>query len=89
MHLDTWTPQRLPITCYLCSADLDFTELGGEALKATSSTAVVCFGGGGVVKAEFANTSEDVNYLVVPIARRASGGGGREEGRRAVVANSM
>jgi len=61
---ESWkTHKQLPITCYLCSGDIGFEQLGGEALKATQSRAVVCFGGGGTVKKEYEHASAQPGLL--------------------------
>lgn len=70
--------RHLPITCYLCREDMDFRELGGEALRATHSRAVICFGGGGVVKDEYAHADASVTYINVSVSRRRADGDGLE-----------
>jgi len=71
--IDSWEPLGLPITCYLCSGAVHFEDLGEQALRATHSCAVICFGGGDVVRNEFSRASDDVDYLVMPVVREKKG----------------
>mmetsp|Transcript_110825 Transcript_110825/g.345415 ORF Transcript_110825/g.345415 Transcript_110825/m.345415 type:complete len:199 (+) Transcript_110825:46-642(+) len=80
--LDSWLPESLPITVYLQDAAIDFTELGGIALRATQSKVVACFGGGAVVRDEFAKISEalpGVAFHLFPVSRPTADGSGTEE----------
>lgn len=76
---DAWSPLALPITVYLQDASIDFTELGGIALKATQSRLVVCFGGGGVVKDEFAKIPSEVIFHLFPVTRPTADKTGTEQ----------
>lgn len=67
--LETWSPTGLPILCYLLSAQLNFEQLGREALQATQSKKVLCFGGGGVLEQEYLyyyqTAPEDIEFVLV------------------------
>jgi len=67
----SWKETLLPITCFLLSADLTFEQLGAEALKATQSKIVFCFGGGLVLQKEWQAASKDIRFV---LARTCRGG---------------
>jgi hypothetical protein len=69
--IKSWTQTKPPITCYLLSGDLSFEELGSEALKATHSKTVFCFGGGAVLEKEWLTASKDVRFVLARTCRNS------------------
>eukprot|EP00928_Gymnodinium_smaydae_P046816 TRINITY_DN31208_c0_g1_i1.p1 TRINITY_DN31208_c0_g1~~TRINITY_DN31208_c0_g1_i1.p1 ORF type:complete len:315 (-),score=31.83 TRINITY_DN31208_c0_g1_i1:435-1298(-) len=69
----SWGALKLPIVCFLCDPDIGFQELGAEALRATQSKVVICFGGGAVVDEEIQAGSSDVSYYYFGTRRLKAG----------------
>ena len=59
---------NMDITVRLCSAGMDFTELGRHALRRTGAARALCLGGGQVVVDEVA-ANPHVAFRVFPCAR--------------------
>ena len=75
----SWGVASLPITVFLCPAELDWKELGNVALRATQARDVVCFGGGRITRAECEAADhrvrgEHVRFHVYPAERPAKRG---------------
>lgn len=69
--LETWSPTGLPIVCYLLNVQ-NWRQLGREALQATQSKKVLCFGGGEVLEQEYkaaVNANENIEFVLVCIRR--------------------
>jgi len=75
----SWTPTKLPITCYLLNAELSFEQLGIEALQATQSKTVFCFGGGAVLEKEWQASPKDVNFVLARTQRDGPNPGDRPQ----------
>jgi len=77
--LASWTPTKLPIACFLLNAELSFEQLGSEALQATQSKTIFCFGGGAVLEKEWQSASKDVNFVLVRTQRDGPNPGDRRQ----------